>query len=141
MLQEEFGDHADALSMQYAVDGDSDVVKGAEQLMGDSYFGRHAYFMAQRHSAVGNPTFMYFFERRSPSPDETIGATHAFEIFPLFGTTLPLWPTDERDAATVQGNAILLDLALLKWATRIMTARPTWQSFSAAAAHRDGAGP
>ena len=97
LLQEEFGDQADALSIHYTIDSDSDVVKGAEQLMGDSLFGRHAYFMAQRHSAAGHPTFMYFFERRSASPDETIGATHAFEIFPVFGTTLPLWPTDERD--------------------------------------------
>ena len=97
LLREEFGDQADALSMHYAVDGDGDVVKGAEQLMGDSWFGRHAYFMARRHSAAGHPTFMYFFERRSASPDETIGATHAFEIFPVFGSTLPLWPTDARD--------------------------------------------
>lgn len=97
LLEKEFGDQADALSIHYAVDGDGDVVKGAEQLMGDSWFGRHAYFMAQRHSAAGHPTFMYFFERRSASLDETIGATHAFEIFPVFGSTLPLWPTDERD--------------------------------------------
>ena len=130
LLQEEFGDHADALSIHYAIDGDNDVVKGAEQLMGDSYFGRHAYFMAQRHSAAGNPTFMYFFERRSASPDETIGATHAFEIFPVFGSTFPLWPTDERDA-------ILSKEMQSYWTSFAKVGdpnndrAPTWQSFSA----------
>ena len=129
LLQEEFGDQADALSMQYAVDGDSDVVKGAEQLMGDSYFGRHAYFMAQRHSALGNPTFMYFFERRSPSPDETIGATHAFEIFPLFGTTLPLWPTDERDELLSKEMQSYWS-SFAKMGDPNNDSAPSWQSFS-----------
>jgi len=97
LLSEEFGDQAQALGMHYAVDADDDVIKGAEQLMGDSWFGRHAYYMAQRHSAIEPSTYMYLFERRPASPDETIGATHAFEIFPVFGNSIPLWPTDERD--------------------------------------------
>ena len=129
LLLNEFGDQANALSIHYAVDGDSDVVKGAEQLMGDSWFGRHAYFMAQRHSTAGHPTFMYFFERRSASPDETIGATHAFEIFPVFGSTLPLWPTDERDE-------ILSNEMQSYWSNFAKAGdpnndrAPAWQSFS-----------
>ena len=83
--------------MHYAVDQDQDVVAAAEQLMGDSWFGRHAYYMAQRHSAANNPTYLYFYERRPASNDETIGASHALELNPLFGGFIPFWPTDARD--------------------------------------------
>jgi para-nitrobenzyl esterase len=85
--------------------------------------------MAQRHSALGNPTFMYFFERRSPSPDETIGATHAFEIFPLFGTTLPLWPTDERDELLSKEMQSYWS-SFAKMGDPNNDSAPSWQSFS-----------
>ena len=97
LLDAQFVEAADDVAMHYAVDQDQDVVAAAEQLMGDSWFGRHAYYMAQRHSAANNPTYLYFYERRPASNDETIGASHALELNPLFGGFIPFWPTDARD--------------------------------------------
>ena len=89
--------------MHYAVDQDQDVVAAAEQLMGDSWFGRHAYYMAQRHSAAANPTYLYFYERRPASNDETIGASHALELNPLFGSySRPVARADRYEAMTNQ---------------------------------------
>ena len=129
LLQTEFGEQAEALGRNYAVDGDADVVKGAEQLMGDSWFGRHAYLMAQRHEAIGQPTFMYFFERRSASPEETIGATHAFEIFPIFGSAFPFWPTDERDAQLSKEMQSYWS-SFAKTGNPNNTTAPNWQRFN-----------
>ncbi len=102
LLMEQFADAAKSVAVNYAVDQDNDVVAAAEQLTGDSWFGRHAYYMAQRHSEAQNPTFLYFYERRPASDDETIGATHALELNPLFGGFIPFWPTDERDDELVE---------------------------------------
>lgn len=96
-LTDAFGDQADRISEFYAVDTDNEVTKAAERLAGDSFFGRHAYYMAERHAAIGQPVYLYLFERRSPAPDETLGASHAMELSPLFGSYVPFWPTDARD--------------------------------------------
>lgn len=97
LLDAQFAEAAETVALSYAVDQDNDVVAAAEQLMGDSWFGRHAYYMAQRHSDANNPTYLYFYERRPASDDETIGASHALELNPLFGGFIPFWPTDARD--------------------------------------------
>ena len=72
------------VAMHYAVDQDQDVVAAAEQLMGDSWFGRHAYYMAQRHSAANNPTYLYFYERRPP-------ATTKPSVLLMPGTESTIW--------------------------------------------------
>lgn len=102
LLSEQFAEAADTVALHYPVDQDNDVVGAAEQLMGDSWFGRHAYYMAQRHSGGQNPTYLYFYERRPASDNETIGATHALELNPLFGGFIPFWPTDTRDDELVE---------------------------------------
>ena len=97
LLNNQFGDQAKAVGANYAVDTDTQVVKAAEQLMGDTWFGRHAFYMAQKHSAAGHPTYLYFYERHPPSENQTIGASHALELSHVFGGFIPFWPTDERD--------------------------------------------
>lgn len=97
LLEEAFEEQAEAIANHYIVDADRDVIRAGEQLMGDSWFGRHAYYMAERHAAAGQPAYLYFFERRSPSARETNGAGHALELFPLFGSSIPFWPRDGRD--------------------------------------------
>ena len=102
LLMEQFADGAKSVAVHYAVDQDDDVDAAAEQLTGDSWFGRHAYYMAQRHAEAKNPTFLYFYERRPASDEETIGATHALELNSLFGGFIPFWPRDERDDELVE---------------------------------------
>ena len=66
-------------------------------MMGDTWFGRHAYYMAERHQAAGTPSYLYFYERTPPSAKQTIGAGHAQELFPLFQSWIPFWPRNQRD--------------------------------------------
>ena len=65
--------------------------------MGDSWFGRHAFYMAASHSRAKQPTYLYFYERHPPSADQTLGAAHALELSHVFDGLIPGWPTDERD--------------------------------------------
>ena len=97
LLADQFGDRADDVAAAYAVDTDTQVERAAVTLMGDTWFGRHAFYMAQKHSDAGNPTYLYFYERHPPAEHQTIGATHALEINHIFGGFIPGWPTDERD--------------------------------------------
>lgn len=103
LLASQFAEQAPRVDAAYVIDGDQDVPKAAEQLMGDTLFGRHAFYMAQRHQAAGHPTYLYFYERRPPSETQTLGATHALEISHVFGELIPMWPTNERDKA-LQGQ-------------------------------------
>ncbi len=97
LLQSQFGDAAGDLGAFYGVDDDGDVNYAAEQLVADTWFGRHAFYMAQQHSAAGHPTYLYFYERRPPSDTQTIGASHALELNHVFGGFIPMWPSDDRD--------------------------------------------
>jgi len=97
MLAAQFGDAAEDVASHYAVDQDRDVARAAEQLMGDSWFGRHAFYMAASHSESGHPTYLYFYERHPPSDKQTLGATHALELNHVFDGLIPGWPADERD--------------------------------------------
>ena len=130
LLAAEFGSAAAALDAEYAVDGDANVPSAAESLMGDTWFGRHAYYMAQAHSAHDQPTYLYFYTRHPPAVGQTLGASHALELAHVFGGFLPFWPWDERDdalQAEMQGH----------WAQFAATGNPNrdglaeWRSFDA----------
>ena len=97
LLAGQFLDQASEVDLAYRVDGDQDVVRAAEQLMADTLFGRHAFYMAQKHGAAGNASYLYFYERHPPTENQTIGASHALELNHVFGGFIPFWPSDERD--------------------------------------------
>ena len=97
LLQTNFLDQAEDVALQYSVDEDGDVVANASMMMGDTWFGRHAYYMAERQQAIGAPAYLYFFERTPPAEGQTIGAGHAQELSPLFQSWLPFWPRNQRD--------------------------------------------
>ena len=100
-LTREFGPHANLVASAYPVEEQRQVVESAETLMTDTWFGRHAYYMAATHAQAGHPAYLYFYERAPASDTQTIGASHALEIGHVMGegAFMPLWPTDERDAA------------------------------------------
>ncbi len=129
LLSEQFGEQAQQVDIAYRVDTDADVEKAAEQLMGDTWFGRHAFYMAQKHSAAGHPTYLYFYERQPPSEHQTIGASHALELNHVFGGFIPLWPTDARD------NALQAEMQAY-WTTFAETGDPneahlpSWERFA-----------
>ncbi len=130
MLDHAFGPRAGKVALAYGVDGDPDVVPAAELLMADSWFGRHAYYAAERHARNGFPTYLYFYERRPPSPEQTIGASHALEIAHVFGSPmLPFWPTDERDTE-LTGEMQGYWAQFARMGNPNATGLPTWQAFS-----------
>ena len=89
--------HIPELADDYAVEHSSELQNAHFRLLGDALFGRHAYYTAENHHKAGAPTWLYFFERAPASESQTIGATHALELQPLFNTYIPFWPKDERD--------------------------------------------
>lgn len=97
LLQMNFLGQAENVASHYPVRTDTDVASNAIAMMGDTWFGRHAYYMAERHQAAGTPSYLYFYERTPPSAKQTIGAGHAQELFPLFQSWIPFWPRNQRD--------------------------------------------
>jgi len=89
--------HAPEIAQEYAVEQASDLWDAHFRLLGDSLFGRHAYYTAENHVRTGTPTWLYFFERTPASDTQTIGATHALELQPVFNSYIPFWPKDARD--------------------------------------------
>lgn len=85
------------LADEYAVETNADLLKAHFRLLGDSLFGRHAFYTAEHHYKTGSPTWLYFFERAPESEDQIIGATHALELQPLFNSYIPFWPKGDRD--------------------------------------------
>ncbi len=129
LLAGQFGTAASDVDLAYSVDTDSDVVKAAEQLMGDAWFGRHAFYMAQKHSAAGHPSYLYMYERRPPNENQTIGASHALEISHVFGGFIPFWPSDARDdELTHEMQSFWVHFAATGTPNR--DDLPTWQAFA-----------
>ena len=93
LLSQEIPEVAD----QYRVEQASDIGAAHRRLIGDAMFGRHAYQTAITHANTGSPTYLYFFERASAGAEQTIGATHALDLQPVFSSYFPFWPSDARD--------------------------------------------
>ena len=93
VLDQEIPEIAD----HYRVEQTGDISKAHHRLIGDAMFGRHAYQTAITHASAGNSTYLYFFERASAAANQTIGATHALDLQPVFGSYFPFWPSDARD--------------------------------------------
>lgn len=82
---------------EYRIEQPRDIAQAHQRLIGDAMFGRHAYYTAMTHAGNGHPTYLYFFERASAGANQTIGATHALDLQPVFSSYFPFWPSDARD--------------------------------------------
>jgi len=89
--------HVPALVEEYAVETEAQLLDAHFRVVGDSLFGRHAFYTAENHYKTGSPTWLYFFERAPESNQQIIGATHALELQPLFNSYIPFWPKGDRD--------------------------------------------
>lgn len=61
----------------------------------DHMFGVHVDHASRMHAAAGHSVHRYYFQAVPASPDQTIGAFHAAEIFYVFDSSLPLIPQPE----------------------------------------------
>ncbi len=60
-----------------------------ERHCGDHMFGVHVDHASRCHSERGNPTFRYHWRALPESPNQTVGAFHAAEVFYLFEPPFP----------------------------------------------------
>ena len=58
-------------------------------------FGVHVDHASSSPRAAGHPVYRYHFRAEPASPDQTIGAFHAADVFYVFDTSLPLVPTPD----------------------------------------------
>ena len=97
-LAEVFGENpAKALEALYGMDTPDTWDEGAADMLGDDMFGVHMRFLAKANATAGNPTWMYFFTRATPTRAQSIGAYHGSEIPFVFGSASPLLPMSDKD--------------------------------------------
>ena len=97
-LAEVFGENqAKALEALYGMDTLETWDEGATDMLGDDMFGVHMRFLGKANATAGNPTWMYFFTRATPTRAQSIGAYHGSEIPFVFGSASPLLPMSDKD--------------------------------------------
>jgi para-nitrobenzyl esterase len=113
-IRARYGDLADAFLAQYPAE---DFPESMLATTRDALYGWTSERLAARQTAIGAPSFLYFFNHGYPSADEGgYRAFHAAEIPFVFGTisaTPPRWPAIPQTA----GERRLSDAMLSYWAT------------------------
>lgn len=97
MVREVYPDSADQVLALYPVHTDEDLFKAINDLFGDHFFGMQAWFAANESARQGLPTWLYFFTRTSPVPEQWAGAYHGADIQFVFGGFFPLFPKNDFD--------------------------------------------
>jgi para-nitrobenzyl esterase len=97
MVQEVYPDSAEQVLALYPVHSDEDLFQAINNLFGDHFFGMQAWFAANEMSRQGLPTWLYFFTRTSPVPEQWAGAYHGADIQFVFGGFFPLFPKNDFD--------------------------------------------
>jgi para-nitrobenzyl esterase len=113
-IRARYGDLADAFLAQYPAE---DFPESMLATTRDALYGWTSERLVARQTAIGAPSFLYFFNHGYPSADEGgYRAFHAAEIPFVFGTisaTPPSWPAIPQTA----GEQRLSDAMLSYWAT------------------------
>jgi para-nitrobenzyl esterase len=97
LVLDEYPDAGKRLLKLYPADTDDDLYDAVNALFGDDFFGMQAWFAANNHREAGNPTYLYFLTRTSPSASQSVGAYHGADIQFVFGSFIPLFPKNEFD--------------------------------------------
>jgi para-nitrobenzyl esterase len=107
----------------------------------DSLYGWTAERLAKKQAALGQPSYLYFFDHGYPAEDEAgLHGFHASElpyVFGYFDRTAPLWP---KIPATAQETA-LSDAMIGYWTSFAKTGKPVaanaadWPLFGSAGAY------
>ena len=82
---------------QYAENLNYSSLRAAKELYGDLSFGGDGYFMASQYAKNGGDTYLYYFEKKPSSENQTLDATHGLELFYLFQSPIPFWPWNYKD--------------------------------------------
>jgi para-nitrobenzyl esterase len=139
-IRARYGDLADAFLRLYP---SADMQESIWATTRDALYGWTAERLVRRQAALGQPSFLYFFDHGYPAADSAgLHAFHASELPYVFGTsdrTPPLWP---KIPATLQ-EAGLSDAMIGYWTSFARNGQPqaagapVWQPYGSAGAYMD----
>ncbi len=120
-IRERYGDLADAFLKLYPSAGMQESILATTR---DALYGWTAERLVRKQAALGQPSFLYFFDHGYPAEDAAgLHAFHASELPYVFGTfdgTPPLWP---KVPATPE-ETVLSDAMIGYWSSFARTGRP-----------------
>jgi para-nitrobenzyl esterase len=93
-----YGEEAGRVLELYPVASEADLPRAQRALFGDSYFGANARYLAARMQRVGQPAFLYFFNRGPRGRAGAAGAFHGAEIAFVFGEGGSILAESDTDA-------------------------------------------
>lgn len=99
LVREVYPETADAVLALYPANNDEELERAINALFGDHFFGMQAWYAANETAKQGLPTYLYFFTRKSPAPEQWAGAYHGADIQFVFGSFFPLFPRNDFDQA------------------------------------------
>jgi para-nitrobenzyl esterase len=139
-IRARYGDLADDFLKLYPA---SDMQESIWATTRDALYGWTAERLATKQAAIGEPSFLYFFDHGYPAADSAgLHAFHGSELPYVFGAianTTPNWP---RIPATTE-EAALSDAMIGYWTSFARTGRPQaakepdWPAFGSTGAYMD----
>jgi para-nitrobenzyl esterase len=137
-IRDRYRDLADAFLKRYP---SSNIHESMLATTRDALYGWTSERMVRRQTALGLPSYLYFFDHGYPSADgAALHAFHASEVPYVFGTmdqAPPLWPKPEKTPA----EAALGDAMTAYWASFAKTGTPqapgapTWPAYGSNAGY------
>jgi len=122
LILDEYPENGERIFALYPADTDAEVPAAVSALFGDHLFGMQAWYAAALQSKLGQPTYVYFLTRISPSVSQWAGAYHGSDIQFVFGNFFPLFPRNDYDDA-------LSDQVIGYWTQFARTGDPNHQGW------------
>jgi len=98
-LGERFADDADEVARFYPGRDLAQARRSLSRMQTDGYFGANARFAAAMQRKIGQPAWLYFFDRAPPGAAASNGSVHGSDVPFLFDALLPLAPANDFDAS------------------------------------------
>ena len=121
-IRARYGDLADAFLARYPADNIGESMLATTR---DAMYGWTAERLVVKQTAIGAPSFLYYFDHGYPAADELgLHAFHAAELPYVFGTTTrtgPRWPVIPQTPQEIQ----LSDAMVSYWASFARTGAPS----------------
>lgn len=137
-VRERYGDLADAFLALYPADDLAESVLAAPR---DALYGWTAERLGRRQTALGQPTYIYFFDHGYPAADEAdLHAFHAAEIpyvFGAFDRLPPRWPAipDTPEERALSAAMMAYWASFARGGAPTAPGQPDWPAYGAARAY------